>query len=40
MQTFDQVIEELVRQRVITAEVGLAYATNVGNLKLQLSGVA
>ena len=39
MQTFDQVIEELVRQRVVTAEVGLAYATNIGNLQLQLSGM-
>ncbi len=37
MQTFDQVIEQLVRRRVVTFEVGLSYATNPGNLKIELA---
>ncbi|MGQ9895971.1 MAG: type IV pilus twitching motility protein PilT [Acidobacteriota bacterium] len=37
MQHFDGVLEKLIRQGVITKEDGLAYATNPGNLMLQLS---
>ena len=37
MQTFDQVIEQLVRRRVVTLDVGLAYATNPGNLRIELA---
>lgn len=37
MQHFDGEIERLVREGVIDLEVGLAYATNAGNLKLELA---
>ncbi|MFQ3581167.1 PilT/PilU family type 4a pilus ATPase [Chloracidobacterium validum] len=37
MQHFDGVLEKLIRQNIITKEDGLAYATNPGNLMLQLS---
>ncbi len=37
MQHFDGEIERLIREGVIDAETGLAYATNAGNLKLLLS---
>lgn len=40
MQTFDQVIEQLVRKRVVTMEVGLQNATNAGNLRLELADVS
>jgi twitching motility protein PilT len=36
MQHFDREIEKLIRTGVIDIEVGLSYATNVGNLRLQL----
>jgi twitching motility protein PilT len=36
MQYFDSEIEKLIRAGVIDMEVGLSYATNVGNLRLQL----
>ena len=36
MQCFDLEIEKLIRAGVIDIEVGLSYATNVGNLRLQL----
>lgn len=36
MQYFDREIEKLIRAGVIDLEVGLSYATNVGNLRLQL----
>ena len=36
MQCFDIEIEKLIRSGVIDVEVGLSYATNVGNLRLQL----
>jgi twitching motility protein PilT len=39
MQHFDQVIERLIRTKVITQENGLAYATNPSNLLLRLSGL-
>jgi twitching motility protein PilT len=37
MQHFDKEIEKLVRAEVITLETGLAYATNPGNLRLELA---
>jgi twitching motility protein PilT len=37
MQTFDSVLEQYVRDRVIKKEDALAYATNSGNLLLRLS---
>ncbi len=40
MQTFDQVIEQLVRRRVVTFAVGLSYATNAGNLRIELADFA
>ncbi len=40
MQHFDGEIERLVRAGEITMETGLLYATNAGNLQLQLADVA
>jgi twitching motility protein PilT len=37
MQDFDGVIEQLVRDGVVEIETGLGYATNPGNLRLNLS---
>jgi twitching motility protein PilT len=37
MQTFDAVLEKLIRNGQITREVGFSYATNANNLKLQIS---
>jgi twitching motility protein PilT len=37
MQTFDHVIEDLIRRRVVTMETGLLYATNAGNLRIELA---
>ncbi len=37
MQHFDGEIERLVREGVITMEIGLLYSTNAGNLQLQLA---
>ena len=36
MQCFDAEIEKMIRSGLIDLEVGLSYATNVGNLRLQL----
>jgi twitching motility protein PilT len=36
MQTFDQVIEKMVKGGVVTKDDGLAYASNYGNLLLKL----
>jgi twitching motility protein PilT len=36
MQHFDREIEKLIRAGLIDIEVGLSYATNAGNLRLQL----
>ena len=36
MQHFDREIEKLIRSGMIDIETGLSYATNVGNLRLQL----
>jgi twitching motility protein PilT len=40
MQPFDGVIEQLIRNGVIDMETGVAYATNPGNLRLQLTDLA
>ena len=40
MQHFDGEIEKLVRAGVISTATGLAYATNPGNLRVQLADVA
>ncbi|HZB44230.1 MAG TPA: hypothetical protein VE360_03250, partial [Pyrinomonadaceae bacterium] len=37
MQTFDGVIERLVRDGAVTREDALSYATNAGNMQLRLS---
>ena len=37
MQTFDGVMEKMVRQGLVTKEDAVAYATNPGNLLLRLS---
>jgi twitching motility protein PilT len=39
MQHFDGGIEKLIRAGVIDMETGLAYATNPGNLQLELSDI-
>jgi len=36
MQTFDSVIEQLIRNRVVSQEAAIPYATNANNLLLQL----
>ena len=36
MQTFDSVIEQLIRSRVVSMEAAMPYATNANNLLLQL----
>ena len=40
MQHFDGGIEQLIRAGTIELETGLAYATNPGNLRLQISDIA
>jgi len=40
MEHFDGVIEKMIRAGVIEMETGLAYATNAGNLRLQLTDLA
>ncbi|MGD0920930.1 MAG: PilT/PilU family type 4a pilus ATPase [Terriglobia bacterium] len=40
MEHFDGVIEKLIRSGVIDMETGVAYATNPGNLRLQLTDLA
>ncbi len=40
MQTFDGEIEKLIREGVIDLDTGLAYATNPGNLQLELADLA
>jgi twitching motility protein PilT len=39
MQDFDTVIKEMIRERVISMEDGLAFATNKNNLLLSLQGL-
>ena len=40
MQHFDGEIERLIREGVVDLETGLAYATNAGNLRLELADFA
>ena len=40
MQYFDGEIEKLIRNRVISLDTGLLYATNAGNLQVQLADFA
>src|SRR5262245_29773497 len=40
MQTFDRVLETMIRDGVLTAETALPYATNANNLLLRISDVA
>jgi twitching motility protein PilT len=40
MQTFDGEIEKLIREGIVDFDTGLAYATNPGNLQLELADVA
>ena len=40
MQHFDGEIERLIREGIIDIETGLAYATNSGNLQLELADLA
>jgi twitching motility protein PilT len=40
MQHFDGNIEQLIRAGTIELDTGLAYATNPGNLRLQLADIA
>jgi twitching motility protein PilT len=37
MQHFDGILEKMIREGVVDPEVGLAYATNPGNLRLELA---
>ena len=37
MQTFDGYIQKLIREGIVDMETGLAYATNPGNLQLEMS---
>ncbi|HXY79412.1 MAG TPA: hypothetical protein VEI08_02120, partial [Candidatus Bathyarchaeia archaeon] len=37
MQCFDEEIEKLIRSGVIDIQTGLSYATNAGNMRLQLA---
>jgi Tfp pilus assembly ATPase PilU len=39
MQDFDLVIKDLIEARIITLDVGLAFATNPNNLGLSLKGL-
>ncbi|MDQ1558446.1 MAG: twitching motility protein PilT, partial [Pyrinomonadaceae bacterium] len=40
MQHFDGVIKEMIEQKILTLEDGLAFATNQNNLLLELKGVS
>ena len=40
MQYFDREIEKLIRAQTVTLDTGLAYATNPGNLRLELADFA
>jgi hypothetical protein len=40
MQHFDGEIERLIREGILDLETGLAYATNSGNLQLELADLA
>ncbi|MCI0413845.1 PilT/PilU family type 4a pilus ATPase [bacterium] len=40
MQTFDRELEKAVKKGILTEQTALTYATNPGNLKLQLEGLS
>lgn len=40
MQTFDGVLENMIREKVITVSQGLVYATNANNLQLRISDLS
>src|SRR4030095_14593628 len=40
MQTFDSVIEKMIREGILTAEAALPYASNANNLLLKISDMA
>ena len=40
MQHFDGEIERLIRAGIVSLDIGMAYATNAGNLRLELSDLA
>ncbi len=40
MQAFDRVIEKMIRDGVIDMDTGMSYATNAGNLRLELADFA
>ena len=40
MQYFDDELERMIRAGIIDFEVGLSYATNAGNLRLELADLA
>jgi twitching motility protein PilT len=40
MQNFDTVIQEMIQQRIVSLEDGLAFATNQNNMLLSLKGLA
>ena len=40
MQHFDSELERMIREGIIDIEVGLGYASNAGNLRLQLADLA
>lgn len=40
MQHFDKEIEKLIRSEIVALDIGLAYATNSGNLRLELADFA
>ena len=40
MQHFDGELDRLIREGVIDLEVGLGYASNAGNLRLELADFA
>ena len=37
MQAFDSVLEKMIRNQIISRETGLAFATNAGNMELELA---
>jgi len=37
MQHFDGEIEKLIRSRAVTLDVGMSYATNPNNLRLEIA---
>ena len=40
MQFFDGELERMIRAGIVDFEIGLSYATNAGNLRLELADMA